>query len=359
MAIMTASSRGCGRAAARLLNSSTARPRTSTTTRNHTPILPCTTRPYAIAATSLKPLSGPPSQKPHLDNLPPVSPSPAPKTYTLATGIVLSRPPLLTPEQTPFEKSFFLYQKRLNERLALPFTQYFYFKKDTPAIAAWKKHVRERNGVAARDIGGYEAYGEEQWNDEVLVGSEVGEPERVREVLVREAEGREEEVGGEEVQGIEVYPRETEADRKGDMRSLERRLAETLYLVVKGGREGENAWGFPRGELLGREMLHTAAERILHQTAGTNMNTWIVGHVPIGFSTIEPSQKFSRKGEKVFFMKGRIMAGQVDLKGNEMGVTDWKWVTRGELQGLVTPRYYSQVKGMLADRIEEGRMEEG
>ncbi|PQE08848.1 50S ribosomal subunit L30 protein [Rutstroemia sp. NJR-2017a WRK4] len=347
---MTASSRGCGRAAARLLNSSTARPRTSTTTRTHTPILlPSTTRFYAIAATSFKPLSGPSSHKPHLDNLPPVSPSPASKTYALATGIVLSRPPLLTPEQSPFEKSFFLYQKRLNERLALPFTQYFYFKKDTPAIAAWKKHVKERNGVAGRDVGGYEAYGEEGWNDEVLVGSDIAEPERVRQGLVKEAIGAEE-VVGEEVQGIEVYPRETEADRKGDMRSLERRLAETLYLVVKGGKEGENAWGFPRGELGGREMLHTAAERILHQTAGKNMNTWIVGHVPIGFSTIEPSAKFSRKGEKVFFMKGRIMAGQVDLKGNEMGVTDWKWVTRGELQGLVTPRYFSQVRGMLADR---------
>lgn len=80
------------------------------------------------------------------------------------------------------------------------------------------------------------------------------------------------------------------------------------------------------------------------------MNTWIVGYVPIGCSTIKPSKMFSRKGEKVFFMKARIMAGQVDLKDNQMGVSDWKWVTRGELQRLVTPRYFSQVRGMLADR---------
>ncbi|KAM3073861.1 hypothetical protein ACMFMG_008482 [Clarireedia jacksonii] len=350
MAIMTASSRGCGRAAARLLNSSIARPRTSTTSRQYTHLLPSTTtRTYAIAASSFKPLSGPPSHKPHIENLPPVSPSPADKTYSISTGVVLSRPPLLTPEQTPFEKSFFLYQKRLNERLALPFTQYFYFKDDTPAEAAWKKYRKERNGVAGRDLGGYQAYGEERWHDEVLVGSDLAEPDKVREKLVKEAVGGDE-TSGEEVEGIEIFPRETEADRKGDQRSLERRLAETLYLVVKGGREGENAWGFPRGEIVGREMLHTAAERILRQTAGTNMNTWIVGYVPIGFSTIEPSEKFSRKGEKVFFMKGRIMAGQANLKGNEMGVSDWKWVTKGELQGLVTPRYWSQVRGMLADR---------
>ncbi|KAM3072015.1 hypothetical protein ACMFMF_007412 [Clarireedia jacksonii] len=284
---MTASSRGCGRAAARLLTS--------------------------LRASSSRGRPSSPPSKPPLRN-------PSSSTKNASTSV------------SPCPS--------LNTSIS---------RTTPPAEAAWKKYRKERNGVAGRDLGGYQAYGEERWHDEVLVGSDLAEPDKVREKLVKEAVGGDE-TSGEEVEGIEIFPRETEADRKGDQRSLERRLAETLYLVVKGGREGENAWGFPRGEIVGREMLHTAAERILRQTAGTNMNTWIVGYVPIGFSTIEPSEKFSRKGEKVFFMKGRIMAGQANLKGNEMGVSDWKWVTKGELQGLVTPRYWSQVRGMLADR---------
>jgi large subunit ribosomal protein L46 len=76
----------------------------------------------------------------------------------------------LTKPPTAFEKSFFFYQKRLNERLVMPFSRYFYFKKDTPADTDWKIKARERGGASQRELGGYQAYGEEAWNDELLVG---------------------------------------------------------------------------------------------------------------------------------------------------------------------------------------------
>jgi large subunit ribosomal protein L46 len=90
--------------------------------------------------------------------------------YITKSGILLSRPPLLTKPPTAFEKSFFFYQKRLNERLVMPFSRYFYFKKDTPADTDWKIKARERGGASQRELGGYQAYGEEAWNDELLVG---------------------------------------------------------------------------------------------------------------------------------------------------------------------------------------------
>jgi len=138
----------------------------------------------------------------------------------------------------------------------------------------------------ARDIGIYDAYGKEGWNDEVLVGAKESEPEWQVEMLVRDAEGsgvgeavagvavdKGEEVGADEeqeskrdvgmVEGVErVIKREevakplrrvTEADRLGDLKSLDRSLHRTLYLLVKGvgGR-----WEFPNGRLSGRETLH-------------------------------------------------------------------------------------------------------
>lgn len=171
--------------------------------------------------------------------------------------MVLSRPPLLTREQHPFESAFYFYQRRLNERLVLPFTRYFYFKKDTPADVAWKRKAAARGGSPARDLGGYNAYSATGWNDEVLVGDEASRPEKVREALVRDAMDRglsPEEAGAEDEEVVEQpLERATEADRKKDVRRLDRKLARTLYLVV---RNGEGKWQFPAAPLEGRENLH-------------------------------------------------------------------------------------------------------
>lgn len=174
------------------------------------------------------------------------------------SGILLSRPPLITKALTPFERAFYFYQKRLNERLAMPFTRYFYFKKDTPADNDWKRKARERNGSAARELGGYQPYGKLGWNDEVLVGDKVSEPRAIVETLVRDAVMRvegEEELSPETMEANVERPMErwTEADKARDVRRLDRKLARTLYLLVK-GETGK--WGLPSGPLVGRENLH-------------------------------------------------------------------------------------------------------
>lgn len=179
-------------------------------------------------------------------------------TYTIKAGIVLSRPPLITPDPHPFETAYHLYQRRLNERLVLPFTQYFYYRRNTPAFETWRKNRRERGGVAARDIGNYNAYTEESWNDEVLVGDETGKPERIVETLVAE-EGRQGEFTGRGDSKFAGLRRTTEADENGDVRSLERRLQRTLYLLVKTtGEEGQ--WKFPAGPVVGFEGLKEVSE---------------------------------------------------------------------------------------------------
>lgn len=149
----------------------------------------------------------------------------------------------------------------------MPFTRYFYFKKDTPANADWKLKAKARNGVAARELGGYNAYSDEGWNDELLEKDRgMVEPKYVLETLVKDAKVRA--VEGKDGNAVEVegdagdgeggkvdmpLSRRTEADRKGDVKRLDRQLARTLYLVVKRAGGG---WGFPSGELMGRENLH-------------------------------------------------------------------------------------------------------
>ena len=239
--------------------------------------------------------------------------------------------------------------------------------------------MKERK-TPARDIGLYNAYGDEGWNDELLVGDKVSEPEEQLERLLKDAEvevtERDIEGGGEVVKKEQVerpMPRVTEADKAGDMKSLNRALQKTLYLVVK-GREGQ--WVFPSAELERQESLHTVschhlaiarawdakcelqgAERIIVQTGGLNMNTWVVGNIPIGHQIYNYAQGIVDKkrglvlrGEKIFFMKARILAGQANLEDNKFELEDFQWLAKEEIQKAFNPRNWNAVKNVLPER---------
>ncbi len=82
------------------------------------------------------------------------------------------------------------------------------------------------------------------------------------------------------------------------------------------------------------------------------MNTWIVGRVPVAHHVVKPvlaedGTSVAQRGEKLFFLKGRIMAGQADLAGNKHGLTDFKWLTREELEEVLPAGYYRSVRGMM------------
>ncbi len=214
-------------------------------------------RKYASTATATIDSDVSPSQSHLTPDEPSFSPLPQPR-YNINAGIVLSRPPILTPDPQPFETAYHLYQRRLNERLVLPFTQYFYYKRGTPAYEHWRAKRRERAGAAARDVGAYNAYSGEGWNDEVLVGNQDGNPEKIVKTLIDE-EGRAAEFTSEGGDiALAGLRRITEADERDDQKSLERSLSRTLYLLVKtkftdGPKNDE--WSFPTTAVHGREGL--------------------------------------------------------------------------------------------------------
>lgn len=193
-------------------------------------------------------------------HIPPMAQGLPSTAYAVNASVVLSRPPQITRDLHPFESAFFLYQKRLNERLALPFTRYFYFKKRTPADLEWKRKMKQRL-TPARDIGRYQGYGDEAWNDELLVGAKESEMEWQVERLLEDAATDGRQVGEAEQKGMKKIereefdkpmPRRTEADEKNDTKSLNRALQRTLYLLVK-NKEGR--WEFPQDRLK-EENLH-------------------------------------------------------------------------------------------------------
>ncbi|KAJ5098049.1 hypothetical protein N7532_005050 [Penicillium argentinense] len=304
-------------------------------------------RNYASAATTSATESTPAT--------PEVSSAAPPFPYTINAGVVLSRPPQVTRDLEPFEKAFYFYQKRLNERLALPFTKYFYFKRGTPADEDWKKKIQERR-TPARDIGKYNAYASDSWNDELLLGAKEAEPEHQVEMLVQDAESTANATSQDTSKKEEIprpFSRVTEADKKGDHKSLNRLLSRTLYLLVQ---SKEGYWKFPSTPVEAKETLREAAERTLSQTAGVNMNTWMVGYHPFGHQVyknrkahVDKATGAENHGEKTFFLKSRIMAGQADLSANK-DLKDFKWLSKDEIAKYVLPQYYSNIKNMLADR---------
>ena len=88
------------------------------------------------------------------------------------------------------------------------------------------------------------------------------------------------------------------------------------------------------------------------------MNTWLVGRVPIAHHVREPAfaegedakSAPEKRGEKIFFLKGRIMAGQADLSGNRFGLTDFQWLTKDELKQTLPRDYFHSVRNMVEMR---------
>ncbi|KAG5439927.1 hypothetical protein PCANB_000209 [Pneumocystis canis] len=230
--------------------------------------------------------------------------SETPRLYRILAATVLLRSPIITAEQTPFEKAYYAYQRQLSERLAAPFPVDFYFKKGSLAEKKWLENEMNRTKMNSSF-------------DDI-------DP-KIREKKTRIA-----------------LPRETEADRKGDLHSLERKLDKTLYLLVKKPRN-EHCWQFPQGAVMENDVLHTTAERSLRDICGNNMNVWYVGHIPIGNGKYKYPEGYSNE---FYGAKARVMAGQVKLNTAEM--VDWVWVTKNEIRQYVSKAYWNTIHAMLS-----------
>lgn len=141
----------------------------------------------------------------------------------------------------------------------MPFVQNVYFKRSTPKGIDWKLKFEERQWNPARDIGSYRGRGAKSWQDELMVGDPLSNTEHIYDVLAKDAVMRVSEeaetIPKEERAKPELpLPRETAADKRGDVTRLDRRLDRTLYLVVKNKK---GVWEFPADNLGPDEFLHT------------------------------------------------------------------------------------------------------
>ncbi|KAG8902293.1 54S ribosomal protein L17 mitochondrial [Tulasnella sp. 403] len=226
----------------------------------------------------------------------------APSRPRLSASVVLNRAPLLTPTPSAFESAYYNYQYKLHRALSTPFPQHFYFKKGT--------NLQQR------------FYNEEKDRDKWAFGTGFGKGVRLR---------------LPPLPYDKPLPREHDADRTGDVKSLDRKGERNLYLLLQTKDKGRR-WRLPQGIAAPGEALHVAAGKQLASECGDEMDTWMVGRQPIGFY---------EDSEKVFFFKVHIFSGQVNL--NSSNVQDFAWLTKEEIADRVEEAYWSGIKDMLSN----------
>jgi len=163
----------------------------------------------------------------------PTSPSPTPARSKplLEASVIVNRSPTITHSPSRFEKTFFQYQSRIARALHNPFPYEFYFKQGSPLEAQFnieeRKRERQAFGRLTRPV----------WE--------------ATEANLEAAELAREEVG-------KRATRFTDADKRRDLHSLDRRGERNLYLITK---SGDGSWSFPRAPIGKGEFLHQVSNR--------------------------------------------------------------------------------------------------
>jgi len=156
----------------------------------------------------------------------------------------------------------------------------------------------------------------------------------------------------EELAAFTPAPLVTEADRKGDLRSVERHLAQSLVLVVQQKLGSGAKWMMPQGRHRTGESMRQTAERTLRTVVGPDIRARFLGNAPWGFYKYKYPKNLRREsgaiGGKVFFYKAVLDGGSVAPPAGE--VSDYKWLTRSELRAQLLSSYYRSVHRFLADQ---------
>ncbi|XP_065590065.1 large ribosomal subunit protein mL46 [Cyrtonyx montezumae] len=144
-------------------------------------------------------------------------------------------------------------------------------------------------------------------------------------------------------------PRVTDADKKNDRTSLNRKLDSNLMLLVKQKIGNQELWLLPQVEWQPGETLRSTAERAMATFLGDHVQAKILGNAPYGIY----KYKFPRAirtednvGAKVFFYKAFLQS--IDLSQAELK-KDYLWVTKDELGDYLKSEYLKKVNQFLLD----------
>lgn len=265
---------------------------------------------------------------------------PASTSSSISLTLVLSRLPIITPDVPKFDQQFYNYQTELWRRLMWTFPKWFYFRPGTLSEQKFKE--LNENPVSYDPKVIYPRGAPDlKHNRDRRFRQYIRLPKTYKEESEL-AEGEENTQLDQDIaRKIVPNSRITEADKKNDSTSLERKLSRTLYLVVKQGESGE--WKFPNfkqpenGELV---PLHELAETGLYSIGGKKINYFNVSRVPCHVT------QDTNNTSKQYFIKSHILSGAFEAQEKDV---EFKWLTKEELGECLSTEYYRDIEHLLND----------
>ena len=245
----------------------------------------------------------------------------------LSCTLVLSRNPIVTADLPDFERQYYKYQNGLWKRLMWTFPKWFYYREGTLA----EQRFRELNKVPVFNNPNLEFIG---GRPEIRHQRDRRFPQ---EIVLPKLYKEDNENEGVDNLSRPILPnsRITEADTKGDVTSLQRKLSRTLYLIVGDAK----SWSFPNFKNTNRETpLHELAYDGLVKIGGDNINYFNVSKKPCHLQRTPDG--------KQYFIKSHILSGEFLPQDAS---TSYMWLTKEELADYLSPDYYNDIKHLLSD----------
>ncbi|ODV92114.1 hypothetical protein CANCADRAFT_706 [Tortispora caseinolytica NRRL Y-17796] len=247
------------------------------------------------------------------------------RCMSIKAGAILSRMPVITKELDDFEISYYNYTSELEKRLMWTFPQKFFFRPGSLAERDFEE-LQTRPAGAEKLV--YYPFG----RPDVVEGRDRNSKQDIR----LPAPSYDPEDKSSMSRPIEPNSRITDADKKNDLKSLERALDKPLYLVVK--EKSSSSWVFPTFSINEDSALHTAAEEGLFTTGGPDMNIWTVSNTPALV------QKLSE--DRVYYIKSHILAGSFKLSRSSDYI-DFMWLSSSEIPKHVSSDLWNCVNKIL------------
>ncbi|XP_067141057.1 large ribosomal subunit protein mL46 [Centruroides vittatus] len=164
-----------------------------------------------------------------------------------------------------------------------------------------------------------------------------------------------EDVSSEELQKFKAAPIITEADKKNCQHSLNRKLRNSLLLIIKQKLGNDYRWLLPQSVRREDENLRETAERIVKEMCQDKLQITMMGNAPAGhykYKYPKAERNHGILGAKVFFFKAQVRKGEItkeELLQQNPNVKDYCWATRSELKEKLHPDYLKAVQSFLID----------
>ncbi|CAH1118750.1 unnamed protein product [Phaedon cochleariae] len=236
------------------------------------------------------------------------------ENWDLLTAVCIERRPIITPELNKLEKEY----KQLLDELELERS----LKSDTEL-----RHEADMKNLEL-----------------LRKGEDIADKDTISKQTLQDLV----DLWNDEASKFKPANKITEADKKNDLKSLNRKLDKHLVFVLNQKVGDKNFYILPQGAREDGETLRQTADRVLRQNVGTDVKVQIYGNAPCGFYKYKYPGDIKNEtgtvGAKVFIYFARYLGGQLTQTN-----LDYKWLDRTELQKTLPPQYNTSVKQFLFD----------